>query len=216
MEEGKHTPRHSATGSLSWHQRIDRLLRSLLFRWRDRLDSELAEDCRQEAAIMLLRLEARLKALPEGERDRYAWTCLKHYLRRFLQRERQQQARTIAFEELSEREKQQAEMGGESVTVETQFFAANWQESISSPALTEALKHLPARDHIILDLSYIQGLTDAEIAAWTGRSAPAVKMQRHRLLAKLRLSLDDDLYPSPYSEQTQTFSDNLSPACYLS
>jgi RNA polymerase sigma factor (sigma-70 family) len=165
-------------------RRLDGLIRRQGLSLGSPVTADMVEECRQEMLLLLWRLRGKLDALPAGQRDAYAVTCLSRASRHFLQRERQRHARSVPLEELETGPGRVAEPGGDAAQAAP--FAADLLQQISRADVAEALCSLSRRDYAVLDLSYRASLTDAEIAQRLQLSAAAVKARRNRVLAKLR------------------------------
>jgi RNA polymerase sigma factor (sigma-70 family) len=168
------------------------VVRRVWWRLGDAFPSDVREDCELEARLTLWQLREKLAALPEGERDAYATTCVRHRLEEVLQRERRQRAPSVSLDALRSDE-------GYSIDVADRR-DAGWEDLISSSLLDQigrtdlvaAVSALPARDQDILDLYYAGEMTDGEIAGLVHSSPAAVKVQRNRAIGKLRQRLGEE------------------------
>jgi RNA polymerase sigma factor (sigma-70 family) len=167
-------------------RQVDGVIRRIWGRWGWALNSDLREDCELEASLALWQLRDRLESLPEAERDAYAVACVQRRLSNFLQQECRQRARALSLEALGTE-------GGPAI----EWAAARSDEwdapavgtlfdQIGRPEVAAALRSLPERSGEILDLYYGQEFTDAEIGQRLHVSPAAVKMQRHRAVARMR------------------------------
>lgn len=170
---------------------VEPILRTLLQRLGRRLNSDVADDCRQEAVLVLWRARSRLEALPPAERDAYAGVCIRRGIWRVLQQERRHLAHAIFFEEPCSHSGQSLERTDRAFG-EREAGCAELLDQVGDPELAALLRTLPPRDYTILNLYYAHDLTDPAIARRLGTSIAAVKMQRHRVLAKLRKKLIEE------------------------
>jgi RNA polymerase sigma factor (sigma-70 family) len=151
--------------------------------------ADLREECESEAWLVLWQAHEKLRALPEGERRAYAAVCVRHRLGQLCRRERQRQALLVSWDVLQSGALSRAEIERQPEPGREPSRSAHLLDQIDRADLAAALLVLPQRDRHLLDLYYVQQLTDVEIARRWEATAGAVKMQRHRAIVKLRRAL---------------------------
>jgi RNA polymerase sigma factor (sigma-70 family) len=165
-------------------RRLDSIIRRQGWSSEGSLSAQVVEECRQELLLLLWRIQSKLDALPQAEQEAYAVTCLSRAAGHFLQREHRHSARSVSLHELTPVEGQLAGIG-EGTECDA-LFAGDLLQQMSRADLAEALCALSRRDYTVLDLYYREGFTDAQIATHLNLSAAAVRVQRSRVLTKLR------------------------------
>jgi RNA polymerase sigma factor (sigma-70 family) len=146
-------------------------------------DSDLAEDCLQEARIHLWMLEQRLSTLPESEQEAYAVVSVQRVVRRYLRWEQCFHFRQVPFEQLCVLANLASSAPACSMDILTE---SDWVTTLSHVWLYNRIRALPLLDRRILHLYYCYGMTDAEVARALRRTQACVEHRRNRTIRRLR------------------------------
>ena len=168
---------------------FDSLTRAACRRLRGRIPHDMIEDCQQEVKISLWRTRLKFEALPQSEWEAYATACIYHRIWRFLQQECRYRSRILLSDDsrsLDNEADSSADIGHFEWEV---ALADTLMEHVSRGDIIDELRGLPVRDYRILDLYYTHELTDQQVASFLGMPPAAVKVQRYRILARIRRGL---------------------------
>jgi RNA polymerase sigma factor (sigma-70 family) len=179
-------------------RQLDKALPAPLLRWLDgtirrmlrrsgcSLNSDIVDDCRQAAALLLWKRREKIKAVPQAEREAYAAASIFRTIRPLLRRECRHKARTLSFQDLTTAYGQPVEFRDETSVGWEDACVNDLLHQVSRSDLAHALRTLPQRDYAILNFFYAKGLTDPQIAQHLGLLPATVRQQRHRAMRKIR------------------------------
>jgi RNA polymerase sigma factor (sigma-70 family) len=153
-----------------------------------RLNSDVLQDCLQEAAFQYWRVQEKLASMAEQERAAFAAVCVRRAVCRLLEREGRHQRGAVSLEALAA-EEQEIPLAGEGAAEWEALFADSLLEQVSRGDLAEALRALAHEDRMVLDLFYVHGLKHRQIARRMQTSPAAVKLRCSRVLRSLRRTL---------------------------
>lgn len=171
-------------------QKTKGCIRSLVWRCKSAITSDLLQDLEQEARLTLWRALPRLSRLPSPAQEAYAARTVRRAVIRAIRRELRQRQGAVSTEDPSVSELAPADSADEQSDAH-QFTPDELAARFENPRLTEAFLSLPADDQTTLMLKFVHQYDDAEIAAHLNTTPGAATKRRQRALERLRIRLGE-------------------------
>jgi RNA polymerase sigma factor (sigma-70 family) len=149
--------------------------------------SDLVEDCVLEAQLTLWQLGTRLEGMSSERQQAYARTAIRHAVWRTLNRDASQRRDAVSLGGITTADGNVVELVGETSGV--LWTGITLLEQVGYSRLASAVRALCPQDQAVLNLAFIDQLSDSEIGNQLAIRPEAAKKRRQRILKRLEQAI---------------------------